>query len=112
MCIRVKGFCDAVSVRWPPTEIREQYPPSNLKLGVNTFSWHLQLSALHDLDWFCGSIPRSLGNIFNHFHDVVALEHFAKDDMTTIEPAANSQIRCKILWESCAYLVTTVVMKN
>ena len=87
MCIRIKRFCDTVSVRWPPTEIREQYPPSNLKLGVNTFSWHFQLSALHDFDWLGGSVSRSLGNVFNHFHHVVALKHLAKDDMSAIEPA-------------------------
>ena len=54
-----------------------------------TFFWHLKLAGFGDLDCLGRLVARPLGHIFNLVHNVVALENFAEDDMTPIEPAGH-----------------------
>ena len=68
-----------------------------LELRADTFSLDLEFAALGDLDGFRRAIASTLGHVFNLFHDVVAFEHLAKDDVLAIEPA-NSCTLAK-LWE-------------
>ena len=80
-------------------EVREQYNPlpSNLKLGMNTFSWNLQLSTLRNLDLFDWFVPRAGGNFFDLVDNVVAFQHLTKDHVTSIEPAVLPVNNCCII---------------
>ncbi len=88
------GSVKRVSARQVPTIL---YNPravptalKSLKLGVNTFRWHLQLPTLDDLDHLGWLVSGSLGDVFNELDDVVALENLAEDDVAAIEPARSS----------------------
>lgn len=50
---------------------------------------HFQLAALDNLDLLLGAVHRSGGGVLNLLDDVVALEHFAKDDVAAIQPAGD-----------------------
>jgi hypothetical protein len=69
--------------------IREQYKytPSNLKLGVNTFLWNLQLTTLDNLDGFGRTISSSFGYIFDLLDNLVSFEDLTENNVTAIEPA-------------------------
>lgn len=56
---------------------------------MNTFFWHLKLSALNDRDRFDRPVLCALGHILDLLHDVVAFEHLAEDNVTPIEPAVH-----------------------
>jgi hypothetical protein len=57
----------------------------SLEFNVNTFRGHLQLSALGDLDGLDGFVRLGL-DLLDLLNDVKALEDFAEDDVTAIEP--------------------------
>ena len=57
-----------------------------LELRADTFSLHLQLAALDDLDRLGRAIASTLGHVFNRFNDAVTIEHLAKDNVLAIEP--------------------------
>ena len=52
---------------------------------------HFQLAALDNLDLLLGAVHRSGGGVLNLLDDVVALEHFAKDDVAAIQPPMTCQ---------------------
>ena len=56
---------------------------------MNTFRWHLELSALGDLDRLDGLVARSLGHVLDLLDDVVSVEDLAEDDVAAIEPAGD-----------------------
>lgn len=60
--------------------------PQNLELGVNTFRWHFQLSALHDLHGLSRAICCTFGNVFDLLDNIITLKDLAEDDVFTIEP--------------------------
>ena len=62
---------------------------ADLEFRVNTFRWHLELSALGDLDSLGRLVARSLGDILDLRDDLVALEDLAEDDVAAIEPAGD-----------------------
>lgn len=56
---------------------------------MNTFRWHLELSALGDLDRLDGLVARSLGHVLNLLDDVVSFEDLAEDHVAAVEPAGD-----------------------
>jgi hypothetical protein len=58
---------------------------------MNTFFGHLKLSALLDLDGHLGLIAGALFAVFNLLHNLVALEHLAKDDVLAIKPGSDDR---------------------
>lgn len=56
---------------------------------MNTFRWHLELSALGDLDRLDGLVARSLGHVLNLLDDVVSFEDLAEDNVAAVEPAGD-----------------------
>jgi hypothetical protein len=58
---------------------------TSLEFNMNTFRGHLQLSALGDLDGLDGSVGLGL-DLLDLLNDIKALEDFAEDDVTPIEP--------------------------
>ena len=56
---------------------------------MNTFRWHLELSALGDLDSLGRLVARALGDVLDLRDDLVALEDLAEDDVAAIEPAGD-----------------------
>jgi hypothetical protein len=64
---------------------------TGLEFSVNTFLWNLELSALGDLDRLDWLVARSLRDALNLVHDLIALEHFAKDHMAAIQPAGDNR---------------------
>jgi hypothetical protein len=62
---------------------------ADLEFRVNTFRWHLELSALGDLDSLGRLIARSLGDVLDLGDNLVALEDLAEDDVAAIEPAGD-----------------------
>jgi hypothetical protein len=58
---------------------------------VNTFLGDLELSALGDLDRLDGLVAGSFGYALNLVHNLVALEHLAKDDVAAIQPACDDR---------------------
>jgi len=56
---------------------------------VNTFRWHLELSALGNLDSLGRLVARALGDVLDLRDDLVALEDLAEDDVAAIEPAGD-----------------------
>lgn len=59
------------------------------------FGFHLELTALHDLDRLLGLVTRSLGHVLDLVNDVITLEDLAEDNVATIEPSAQSQSKFK-----------------
>jgi hypothetical protein len=64
---------------------------TGLEFSVNTFLWDLELSALGDLDRLDWLVTRSLGDALDLVDDLVALEHFAEDNMAAIQPACHDR---------------------
>ena len=62
---------------------------ADLEFRVNTFRWHLELSALGDLDSLGRLVARALGDVLDLRDDLVALEDLAEDDVAAIEPAGD-----------------------
>lgn len=58
---------------------------TSLEFNMNTFRGHLQLSALGDFDGLDGLVRLGL-DILDLLNDIKALEDFAEDDVTAIEP--------------------------
>lgn len=56
-----------------------------LRVGIGL---NLKFAALGDLDGRLGLVAGARGNILDLLNDFVALEHFAKNDVFAIEPAA------------------------
>lgn len=56
---------------------------------MNTFLWHLELSALGDLDGLGRLVSRSLLHVLNLLHNIVALEDLSENDVAAIEPAGD-----------------------
>lgn len=46
----------------------------------------LELSTLHDLDCLNGLVTTTLGHVLDLVDNVVALQHFAENNVATIEP--------------------------
>jgi hypothetical protein len=63
--------------------------PDRLEVDVNTFFGHLELSALLYLDGHLGLVTRSFVAVLDLLNDIVALEHFTKDNVLAVEPARN-----------------------
>ena len=57
---------------------------------MNTFFRHLKLSALLDLDSHLGLVSWVLVAVLDLLHNLVALEHLAKDDVLAVEPARDN----------------------
>jgi hypothetical protein len=64
---------------------------TGLEFSVNTFLGDLELSALGDLDRLDWLVTRSLGDALDLVDHLVALEHFAKDNMAAIQPACDDR---------------------
>jgi hypothetical protein len=62
---------------------------AGLEFRVNTFRWHLELSALGDLDRLDGLVARSLGHVLDLLDNVVSLEDLAEDNVAAVEPAGD-----------------------
>ena len=56
---------------------------------MNTFRWHLELSALGNLDSLARLVPGALGHVFDLLHNIVSFEDLSKDDVAAIEPACD-----------------------
>lgn len=56
---------------------------------MNTFLWHLELSALGDLDSLDRLVSSTLLHVLNLLHDLVALEDLSENDVAAIEPAGD-----------------------
>jgi hypothetical protein len=56
---------------------------------VNTFLWHLELSALGDLDSLNRLVSSSLRYVLNLLYDFVALEDLSENDVAAVEPAGD-----------------------
>ena len=54
---------------------------------MDTFFWYWEFSALCDLDGDSRAVAGLLGDVFDLFDDIVALEDFAEDDVLAIEMA-------------------------
>jgi hypothetical protein len=62
---------------------------TGLEFCVNTFRWHLELSALGDLDRLDGLVARGLGHLLDLLDDIVAVEDLTEDDVAAVEPAGD-----------------------
>ena len=62
---------------------------AGLEFRMNTFRWHLELSALGDLDCLDRFIARSLWHVLNLLDDVISIKNLAEDDVAAIEPAGD-----------------------
>jgi hypothetical protein len=54
---------------------------------MNTFGRDLQLATFGDLDCLQGAVARGSWGVFNLFNDFVALENFAENNVSTVEPS-------------------------
>ena len=57
-----------------------------LEFRASTFFRHLKLAALDDLDCLLRLVARVLGHVLDLLDDLVALEHFAEDDVLAVQP--------------------------
>jgi len=60
-----------------------------LEFSASTFFRHLKLAALDDLDRLDRLVARCLGHVLDLLDDLVALEHFAEDDMLAVQPRSD-----------------------
>jgi hypothetical protein len=67
-----------------------------LELDMNTFGRDLQLAALGNLDFHLGTVGGG-GSRFNLFNDIVALENFAKDNVSAVKPSIFNCVRFLII---------------
>lgn len=54
---------------------------------MNTFGRNRQLAALGNPDFHLGTVAGASWSVFDLFNDIVALENFAEDDVSAIEPS-------------------------
>jgi len=71
-----------------------------------------QLSALGNLDVRRGAVTTALGDVLDLLDDVVALEDFAEDDVTAIQPPTTCQYCSFYQSPNQTHAVIAVVMKN
>ncbi len=64
-----------------------QWASPSLEIYVDTFGWHLQLSALHDDNVDLGLVAGALLNVFDGRDDRVAAKDFTEDDVAAIQMA-------------------------
>lgn len=83
-----------------------------LQFGVNTFFRHVEFTALDDKHRLRWLVTRVLGYVLDLIDYLVAFQHLAENNMTTIEPAVGVSVRPSILDTLEPYLVMAVVMKN
>ena len=58
----------------------------DLKLRVDTFWFHIQLTALGDLDRLLGPVSRTLWYILDLLDNIITLKHLAEDNVLSIKP--------------------------
>ncbi len=61
----------------------------DLEFGVDTFRRDFQFSALRDFNRLARLVSRGSFGAFNLLHHIKTLEHFAKDNMTAVQPRCN-----------------------